>query len=123
MPLDRGRDPPPLLVRSGRVVGEAAAMPALPIGLAGGTPPVNEVVLERGDALLFYTDGVTEGRVRGGERFGLDRLVDLLGRTLLSGMPPAELLRRLVAAVLDYTAYELHDDTTLLLVQRRDGKA
>jgi hypothetical protein len=73
---------------------------------------VNEVVLERGDALLFYTDGVTEGGARGGERFGVDRLVDLLGRTLLSGMPPAELLRRLVAAVLEHTAYELHDDTT-----------
>jgi hypothetical protein len=94
-----------------------------PIGLGGGTSPVNEVVLERGDALLFYTDGVTEGGARGGERFGLDRLVDLLGRTLLSGMPPAELLCRLVAAVLEHTAYELHDDTTLLLVQRRDGKA
>ena len=115
--------PPPLLVRSGRVVGEAAAMPALPIGLGGGTPPVNEVVIERGDALLFYTDGVTEGGARGGERFGLDRLVDLLGRTLLSGMPPGELLRRLVAAVLEHTAYELHDDPTLPLVQRRDGKA
>ena len=115
--------PPPLLVRSGRVVGEAPAVPALPIGLRGGTPPVNEVVLERGDALLFYTDGVTEGGARGGERFGLDRLVDLLGRTLLSGMPPAELLRRLVAAVLEHTAYELHDDTTLVLVQRRDGTA
>jgi hypothetical protein len=38
-------------------------------------------------------------------------------------MPPAELLCRLVAAVLEHTAYELHDDTTLLLVQRRDGKA
>ena len=97
-------------------------MPALPIGLRGGTPPVNEVVLERGDALLFYTDGVTEGGARGGERFGVDRLVDLLGRTLLSGMPPAELLRRLVAAVLEHTAYELHDDTTLLLLQRRAGK-
>jgi serine phosphatase RsbU (regulator of sigma subunit) len=81
------------------------------------------VVLERGDALLFSTDGVTEGGARGGERFGLDRLVDLLGRTLLSGMPPGELLRRLVAAVLEHTAYELHDDPPLLLVQRRDGKA
>jgi len=28
-----------------------------------------------------------------------------------------------VAAVLEHTAYELHDDTTLVLVQRRDGTA
>ena len=113
--------PPPLLVRSGRVVGEAPAVPALPIGLRGGTPPVNEVVLEPGDALLLYTDGVTEGGARGGERFGLDRLVDMLGRTLLSGMPPAELLRRLVIAVLEHAAHELHDDMTVVLVQRRTG--
>jgi Stage II sporulation protein E (SpoIIE) len=113
--------PPPLLVRSGRVVGEAAVVPAVPIGLRGGTPPVNEVVLEPGDALLIYTDGVTEGGARGGERFGLDRLVDMLGRTLLSGMPPAELLRRLVIAVLEHAAHELHDDMTVVLVQRRTG--
>lgn len=126
--LDTGRfrwiaagHPPPLLVRGGRVVGEAPAEPSLPLGLRGRTPSVNELVLERGDALLLYTDGVTEGGVRGGERFGLDRLVDLLGRVMLSGVSPAELLRRLVKAVLEHTAHELHDDTTLVLVQRRDG--
>jgi serine phosphatase RsbU (regulator of sigma subunit) len=113
--------PPPLLVRSGRVVGEAAVVPARPIGLRGGKPPVNEVMLEPGDALLIYTDGVTEGGARGGERFGLDRLVDMLGRTLLTGMPPAELLRRLVIAVLEHAAHELHDDMTMVLVQRRTG--
>jgi hypothetical protein len=113
--------PPPLLARHGRVVGEAPAAPALPIGLGGGEPPINEVVLERGDSLLFYTDGVTEGGIRGGERFGLERLVDLFGRTLLTDVPPAELLRRLVGAVLDHSAHELHDDAALVLVQRRGG--
>ena len=32
-----------------------------------------------------------------------------------------ELARRLAKAVLEHTAHELHDDTTLVLVQRRDG--
>ena len=113
--------PPPLLARNGRVVGEAPVAPALPIGLGGGTPPINEIVLERGDALLFYTDGVTEGGIRGGERFGLERLVDLFGRTLLTEVPPAELLRRLVGVVLDHSAHELHDDAALVLVQLREG--
>lgn len=111
--------PPPLVVRGSRVVGEAPTVPVVPIGLGGEDPPVNEVVLEPGDALVLYTDGVTEGGVRGGERFGLDRFVDLLGRAILSGLPPAELLRRVVTAVLEHTAYELHDDTTIVLVQRR----
>ncbi len=113
--------PPPLLVRGGRVQGEASAVPSLPLGLLGGAPTINELALERGDAMLLYTDGVTEGGHRGGERFGLERLIDLLGRAMLSGQTPAEMLRGLVNAVLDHSAHELHDDTTLVLVQRPDG--
>jgi serine phosphatase RsbU (regulator of sigma subunit) len=111
--------PPPLLVRSRKVVGEAAATPVLPIGLNGTDVVVNEVALEGGDGLLLYTDGVTEGGIRGDERFGLDRLMDLLGRGLLDDLPNAELVRRLATAVVEHTAYELHDDTTLLLVEFR----
>jgi serine phosphatase RsbU (regulator of sigma subunit) len=111
--------PAPLVIRDAKVVGEAPTVPVLPIGLGGKDPVVNEVVLAPGDALLIYTDGVTEGGVRGRERFGLDRLVDLLGRHLLAGLPPAEMLRRLVAAVLEHSSYELHDDTTMLLVENR----
>jgi serine phosphatase RsbU (regulator of sigma subunit) len=111
--------PPPLVIRDAKVVGEAPAVPVLPIGLGGKDPVVNEVVVAPGDALLIYTDGVTEGGVRGRERFGLDRLVDLLGRHIRAGLPPAEMLRRLVAAVLEHSSYELHDDTTMLLVENR----
>lgn len=113
--------PPPLLVHGVKVIGELATVPALPIGLGGGPPVVNEVVLGAGDSVLLYTDGVTEGRPRGGERFGVDRLVDLLGRVLLAGLPPAEMVRRVATAVLDHSARELNDDTTMLLV-RYDGK-
>jgi serine phosphatase RsbU (regulator of sigma subunit) len=110
--------PRPLLVRRSKVVGQVQAVTTLPIGLGGTDPVVNEVALELGDALLLYTDGVVEGGVRRSEPFGLDRLTDLLGRTLLSDLPPAETLRRLVAAVFEHSAYELRDDTTLLLVER-----
>ena len=78
-------------------------------------------MLDPGDAVVLYTDGVTEGGVRGGERFGLDRFVDVLGRVLDEGLPPAEVLRRLVTAVLEHSAHELHDDMGIVLVQRRDG--
>jgi len=113
--------PPPLLVRGGKVVGEAPTVPVVPIGLGGEHPTVNEVVLDAGDALLLYTDGATEGGDRGAERFGLDRLADLLGRVLLAGLPPSEVLRRLVRAVLEHSAYVLRDDTTLVLVERGSG--
>ena len=76
-------------------------------------------MLEPGDGLVLYTDGVTEGGARGGERFGLERFVELLDGVLVEGLPPAEVLRRLVKAVLEHTAYELHDDAGIVLVQRR----
>ena len=122
--LDSGRfawvsagHPPPLLLRSGKVIGEVPTVPVAPIGLGGKDPVVNHVDLEPGDSLVVYTDGVTEGGVRGGERFGLDRLVDLLGRVMVEGLPPAERVRRLVNAVLEHSAHELRDDTTVVLVQ------
>jgi serine phosphatase RsbU (regulator of sigma subunit) len=111
--------PPPILVRGGTVVGEAPLTPIVPIGLNAREVVVNEVALEPGDAVLLYTDGVTEGGARGTERFGLARLVDLLGRGLHEDLPLAEVVRRLVIAVMEHTAYELHDDTTLLLIDYR----
>lgn len=112
--------PRPLLVRRGKVVGEAPGTPVLPIGLSGSNPVVNEIALEAGDALLFYTDGVTEGGVRGTERFGLPRLIDLLGRGLMGDLPIAELMRRLSLAVMTHAAFELHDDMTMVLIEYRN---
>jgi len=113
--------PPPLVVRGGKVVHEADTVAALPIGLSGAEPTVNALVLDPGDMLLLYTDGVVEGGRRGTERFGLDRLTDLLSRNLLAGLPPAETLRRLVRAVLEHAAHELRDDLTMVLVEYRAG--
>jgi len=113
--------PPPLVVRGGKVVHEADTVPVLPIGLSGAEPVVNELVLDPGDMLLLYTDGVVEGGARGTERFGLDRLTDLLSRNLLADLPPAETLRRLVRAVLEHAAHELHDDLAMVLVEYRAG--
>jgi phosphoserine phosphatase RsbU/P len=115
--------PKPLLVRRGKVVGEAPGGPVLPIGLGGRDPRVNEIALEAGDALLFYTDGVTEGGVRGTERFGLTRLIDLLGRGLMADLPVAELMRRLSLAVMEHAAFELHDDMTMVLIEYRNPLA
>jgi serine phosphatase RsbU (regulator of sigma subunit) len=113
--------PPPLVVRGRKVVHEADTVPVRPIGLSGAEPRVNELVLDPGDMLLLYTDGVVEGGRRGTERFGLGRLTDLLIRNLLADLPPAETLRRLVRAVLEHAAHELHDDLTMVLIEYRAG--
>ena len=108
--------PPPLLLRGRKVVAELETEPALPFGLRG-TPRLGRTDLELGDAVLLYTDGVTEARGDDGELFGLDHLTDLLEQEAASERPPEEMLRRLVRALLERQPEGLRDDATLLLVQ------
>jgi hypothetical protein len=109
--------PPPLLLRGRKAVGELGCDPTVPFGLGAGTPAVSSCDLEPGDAVLLYTDGVTEAHSPGGEQFGLGRLTDLLERESAGGHEPEELLRRLVRAVLDHQGGQLRDDATLLLLR------
>ena len=109
--------PPPLLLRGRKVVAELGCDPALPFGLGAGSAQPSSVGLEPGDAVLCYTDGVTEARTPAGELFGLDRLTDVAEREAASGRPAEELIRRIVTAVTDHQASQLRDDATLLLVQ------
>ncbi|MEY2397855.1 MAG: hypothetical protein QOJ00_1029 [Actinomycetota bacterium] len=114
--------PLPLLVRGGQVVKELACPPTPPWGVGdlvspARGPEIATEVLEPGDSVLFYTDGVVEGHRPGGEQFGSDRLADLIGQHASNELPPEEILRHLVRAVLDHQADRLADDATLVLVQ------
>lgn len=107
--------PPPLLLRGGRLVKTLTGGRR---GMFGLNPPpvtLGEEMLEPGDLLLLYTDGVPEARDEHGEFFGLDRLADLLRRAMAAGFPPPETVRRLVSAVMDHQAGTLQDDATVLL--------
>jgi hypothetical protein len=112
--------PPPLLLRGGRVVGALESAPSRPFGLSrvapGRLPVVAARPLEPGDAVLFYTDGVVEARTPQGVDFGLGRLSEFLERAEATGLPPAEIVRRLSHAVLDHHGGALVDDAATLLV-------
>ena len=75
--------------------------------------------LEPGDAVLLYTDGVIEAKRTGHEDFGIDRLKEFLHTADAAGLGPAETLRRLSNAVVDFNDGQLQDDATTLLVQWR----
>ncbi len=109
--------PPPLLLRGRKVIGELECAATVPFGLGTGAPPLNSRDLEPGDAVLVYTDGVTEAHAPGGEPFGLGRLTDLLEREAAGAHQPEELLRRLVSAVLRHQGGPLRDDATFLLLR------
>jgi sigma-B regulation protein RsbU (phosphoserine phosphatase) len=109
--------PAPLLLRRGRFVRELATRGRMPLGIDDPSAVVAEQVLEPDDRLLLYTDGVTEARTPAGDRFGVDRLVDLAEQHESAGLPAPETLRRLAHAVVDHQSGAPTDDATLMLVQ------
>ncbi len=114
--------PLPLLIRRGRVIREMECPPTPPWGLGSAIPSKQEPTitkdgLEPGDSVLFYTDGVTEAHSAGGEQFGVERLMDLVGQYASDQIEPEEIIRRLVRSVRDHRDADLADDATLVLVE------
>ena len=117
--------PLPLLVRGGQVVGHLSCEPTLPAGLGhditgdgvtvDGAAEVAHDVLQRGDRLFFLTDGVVDSHRPGGEDFGEERLIELLGARSRAHLDAAETVRQLSHTVLDHHGV-LSDDTTAFLV-------
>lgn len=110
------------LLRDGRAVRELPGPTTLPLGLGNLSrrpPEVYEEVLHPGDRLLAYTDGVIDAVNAEGERFGLGRLTDLVGRALHDQLPAPETMRRLINAVLAHQYNELQDDATAVLLEWR----
>lgn len=78
--------------------------------------PEAEGRLAPGDRLVLYTDGVTEALSPEGEMLGTDRLRFLLAEN--AGRPVDRLCRSVALAVEEFQAGRLHDDATLLALQR-----
>jgi sigma-B regulation protein RsbU (phosphoserine phosphatase) len=104
-------------VRGAKVVDTLACHPVPPLGLAVGQPEIATAALEPADRVLFYTDGVTEGRNLAGEPFGEARLADLLVRETLAGQPAAETMRRLAHAILAHQGTSPRDDATMVFLE------
>ncbi len=114
--------PNPLIVRGGRMAKEVGDHRTLPLGLGLTSVMADEEHLEPGDRVLLYTDGVVEARSPAGEFFGLDRMVDFVGRESSSGAPAPEVMRRVVHSVLRHQNGQLQDDATLMFVEWRGGR-
>jgi serine phosphatase RsbU (regulator of sigma subunit) len=108
--------PLPLLVRRAKVVETLACHPAPPLGLGFGDAETATAALEPADRVLFYTDGVVEGRNLAGEPFGEARLADFLVRETLAGQPAAETMRRLARAILAHQGTRPRDDATMVFL-------
>ena len=112
--------PTPILIRGGTALGELRCTPTVPWGLASitetvGAPNVATEALEPGDSVLFYTDGVVDAHLPGGEEFGVDRLIDLTTQHASDQEEPEEIVRQVVNAVRNHQSDELPDDATIVL--------
>lgn len=111
--------PAPFLLRDGRLVKELREGRRVPFGLDSTGLTVGEEVLQPGDWLALYTDGITEARDAAGTWFGEARLTEFLRRAIAGGRPPAEAVRRLIGAVLEHHGGLLQDDASVLLARWR----
>ena len=109
----------PMLVRNDTYAGELQCSPSMPMGLGGEVVEVATVALQRGDRILFFTDGITESKSPDGTQFGTDRLADFLERSSHDQVAVAETVRRLSANVVSYVGTGLNDDATMLLIEYR----
>ncbi len=106
--------PLPLHVRGDRVLAPLTCHPSLPWGLGSRLREEAEVELHSGDSVVFYTDGVIEGRGPSGEAFGIDRFVDLIERASAARQPADVILRTAINGVLEFQERRLRDDATIV---------
>ena len=115
--VNRGHHPP-LVIRRGRRVATLESVPSPPMGFRLGlSAGLERYQLERGDRLLFYTDGIIEAKSPEGETFGLERFIDFVVRREADGMSAPETLRRLIQSILEHQHGRLQDDATVLSVE------
>ncbi|MEA5423493.1 MULTISPECIES: PP2C family protein-serine/threonine phosphatase [unclassified Synechococcus] len=114
---------PPLIWRrqSGRV--ERLDAPGLLIGLQSEAEyGCGQLVLEPGDVLLYYTDGVTEAPGLTGERFEEERLVRALHAACRSGVGAQGILDHLFARLDRFVGDDRQpdDDASLVVLKVRE---
>ncbi len=111
--VDAGH-PPGFCVR-GTEISELVVEADHPLGMfEHSSYQLQHAQLISGDRLLLLSDGVLEARSSQGDEFGEGRILELIAAT--SALPPTEVVRLMIHAVLDHRAAPLQDDATIVCI-------
>jgi sigma-B regulation protein RsbU (phosphoserine phosphatase) len=106
--------PTPLLL--GSCSGQLLQTGGPPLGIFPGTEfQMGRLVLQPGDMIVLYSDGITEAGLGSGKEFGGARLEAAVQQHLEK--PLDEIRQHVLKAVRDWSGTEIEDDMTLLLVR------
>jgi len=79
-----------------------------------------EIILQPGDVLLYYTDGVTEAPGMSGERFDENRLITFLDRFARQGLGAQQILDKLFERLDGFVSvadHQLEDDASMVVLK------
>lgn len=91
---------------------------SLPLGIDPDlkVPVAPPIVLQPGELVTFFTDGVVEAEAPNGIRFGATRALELLHR--VRHLPAREIVDQLYRSISDFCRpYPRHDDVTVVVVK------
>jgi len=107
---------PPLLVRHDGRVERVEVPSGAPIGVGGVAFDTVEITIRDGDTLVFYTDGLVDGRGH-----DLDERIGVLGDRLRALDAPASSPETLCDAVIATAARETAEDDIVVVAARLGG--
>jgi sigma-B regulation protein RsbU (phosphoserine phosphatase) len=112
-----GHNPPILVKKNGIQRLEAGGVV---LGLfEAATFEQEQVMLEKGDILLAFSDGVTEAMNEASEEFGDDQLVSLIRSR--HGQEPRKVLEDLLEDVKKFCGDAVQSDDVTMMVVRYEG--
>jgi sigma-B regulation protein RsbU (phosphoserine phosphatase) len=112
---------PLLWINQGKVRWlESTTMP-FGIGPSLEIDPSPNLVMEPGDLLVLYTDGITEAAHQDGTTLGEERLADTVLAAWRSRLSPQQVLSLIATAVDGFTAGQTQEDDLTAVVVARDG--
>lgn len=107
--------PPAVLIRADGTIRRMTGG-GVPLGLFEDFQPAFETLdLEEGDTLFLHSDGVLDASDDARERFGSERLIDVLATHRTA--PISEMLIALERALMDFSDGTLNDDVSILAIR------